>query len=364
MAEQNSMTRVKPPKALHIEVLRIMSCLLVIFNHTSVSGYMAFSNFDPRTVSYWICYIFSVCCRIAVAMFFTLSGALLLRKDEPIRVTYKKRISRMVLMLFIASIYYYIAENKFSFKGLSIGQFFEILYTTQHRRPLWFIYLYIAFLIILPFLRAMAKSMRNNHFLYLFALTLIFESIMPAAEWFIFGTSDITYVRLGAYPNLTMMTVYPLLGYYLENKVDIEKYRGKVHRLVTAGICVLLLIIALTICRISVSGDPKSADFTWMFQLPRVALVYIIAKAMIRTPDRETRISKAILSVSTCIFGIYIVHPTVMTLIRAVCPETVMVKLIPGVPVLMGCVFVLATFAISYILVRVLKLIPGLKKLL
>ena len=75
----------KKKKLLHIEFLRILCIWLVMFTHSATSG---FSLYIPMQHSRWfpLYILVPFWVKISVPIFFMISGALLLGKDEPISV--------------------------------------------------------------------------------------------------------------------------------------------------------------------------------------------------------------------------------------------------------------------------------------
>lgn len=65
-------------KKYHLEVIRILAILMVMYNHSA--AFMSFSN--QSGVEYAISFLFSMVCKGAVPLFFMVSGALLLGKNE------------------------------------------------------------------------------------------------------------------------------------------------------------------------------------------------------------------------------------------------------------------------------------------
>ena len=84
-------------KLLYIEFLRAIAVLFVIFNHTGGDGFRLFLKYPAGSIQYWTCLSVSIFCKFAVPVFFMISGALLLGKDEPLKVLWKKRIARTIL---------------------------------------------------------------------------------------------------------------------------------------------------------------------------------------------------------------------------------------------------------------------------
>ena len=82
-------------KKEYYEILRILACALVIFNHTT-----GFSLYQKTEGIKQIIYIFlATFTKINVPLFIMISGALLLKKSEDISVTLRKRVLRFVILL-------------------------------------------------------------------------------------------------------------------------------------------------------------------------------------------------------------------------------------------------------------------------
>ena len=83
-------------KKYYLEVIRILAILMVMYNHSA--AFMSFSN--QSGVEYAISFLFSMVCKGAVPLFFMVSGALLLGKNESGKDLFQKRILRMILVLY------------------------------------------------------------------------------------------------------------------------------------------------------------------------------------------------------------------------------------------------------------------------
>lgn len=76
-------------KKLHLEFLRIIAIMLVIFNHTGEKGFLLYT-IARDSVLYEFYLFSSIACKVAVPLFWMISGALLINKEESISVIYKK----------------------------------------------------------------------------------------------------------------------------------------------------------------------------------------------------------------------------------------------------------------------------------
>ena len=67
------------PRKLHIEALRIVAALFVLFNHTGEEGFFLFAAWPSTSPLCWAYLSLSILCKAAVPLFFMASGALLLK---------------------------------------------------------------------------------------------------------------------------------------------------------------------------------------------------------------------------------------------------------------------------------------------
>ncbi len=72
-------------KILYLEIIRIIAAVFVVFNHTDSLGYQLYMEFSCDSWRLLVYMIPSICCKVAVPLFFCISGALLLNRDESIK---------------------------------------------------------------------------------------------------------------------------------------------------------------------------------------------------------------------------------------------------------------------------------------
>lgn len=85
MGDCKVIVRQEQNRAEHIDILRIIACFMVIFNHTDERGFWRYAYNDRGTALWIVNLIPSIACKSAVPIFFMISGELLLRKNESIR---------------------------------------------------------------------------------------------------------------------------------------------------------------------------------------------------------------------------------------------------------------------------------------
>ena len=135
-------------KKYHLEVIRILAILMVMYNHSA--AFMSFSN--QSGVEYAISFLFSMVCKGAVPLFFMVSGALLLGKNESGKDLFQKRILRMILVIVIFSFLYYMKLVLKGERPFAPFSFLLSLPTDLVYLPYWFLYSYLGVLTILPIL--------------------------------------------------------------------------------------------------------------------------------------------------------------------------------------------------------------------
>ena len=362
------MEKIKTNKIIHIELLRIIAALLVIFNHTGPNGYFLFSFYPFATIPYFIYMIFTVISKIDVPMFLMLTGALLLKKDLNSKKIIQK-VVRMLIVLFLFTTVFYIRLHILKYSDtFTIGDFFLRLYKGDIIIQYWYIYAYISFLLAFPFLRAMVKSLPENAYRYLIGIAILFVGILPCFEYRLLQ-GKVTLNQYGKVSWLfTNIVIFPLIGYYLENVIDIKKINKKNIILV----CIIALFGIAISCYMTyykhritgICTEVETQDFVDLFSLPICIPVYLFVKNLSNKITFPNWLNKIILSVGSCSFGIYLIH---MAIIESKFIANLFAQLTSGFgfnsmfSIWLLCIL---TMFICYAITFILKLIPGLNKIL
>lgn len=154
-------------RELSFEIMRVISVFFVIFNHTGHNGYLLFTQREIGSMQYWVYIFASIFCLFSVPLYFMISGALLLEREESIRKVLK-RIVRFIIVLFFISVVYYLVDVITGRIAFSFLGFWKQIYTSQVSTHLWFLYAYIVFLLCIPFLRAIVRNLDEKYYIYLF----------------------------------------------------------------------------------------------------------------------------------------------------------------------------------------------------
>ena len=150
-------------KKIYLEFIRIVACFFVIVNHT-VS--YVFWDYVPGGKT-WCVSVFSFfLCKFSVPVFLMISGIVLLGKEDSYGKLFK-RIKKIVIIIIMSSMLYYINEcirlhTKFGFLT-----FVQRMIERPFSNCLWYLYMYLGILLILPVLQKMTKHMTKRDYEYI-----------------------------------------------------------------------------------------------------------------------------------------------------------------------------------------------------
>lgn len=291
----------------HIDFLRVLAIFCVMYIHTNEKGQRYFLY--EQSVLRWLYCGISICTQIAVPLFFMISGAMLLGKTEPIGRVLKNRVPRFAGILIVISVIYGIYNTALHGWTLTFYDYFKMIYSYGMYIHLWYLYSYIAFLLMLPMLRRMAQGMTDTEFLYLAAVALVINGIVPVAEYLLFkGDCGIKGELKGAL-FVTSNLFYPLMGYYFEHRMP-RRYRS--WKLVGVGVilsAVIVLVTAyMTFFRAGYTGAERENVelFTSSLTAVPVFTVYIAAKTLFERVKISQWGGKLLASMGSAAFGVYL----------------------------------------------------------
>lgn len=350
----------KCTKDLSLEVMRIIAAYFVIFNHTGKMGFLLFTQYQPGSFRYWLYMPLSIFCKFSVPVFFMISGALLLGKDEPIKTILKKRVFRVFVTLFAFSIIYFVRNIIIGFIPYSpldnIISFFISFCSGKVNELLWFLYSYTVFLLLLPLLRNVVKKIGNREYVYLFILSFVFMVITPFCNSFLFDNQNM-------FPDFQLLTtiniVYPLFGYYLYNVVDVSKSTRQQLCIIWA-INLFLIVLSCLLTYIRYKEYSYSAESIFkMFTMFNSFAIFVTIRKLI--PKHSNKPKTIIYSMGICTFGIYLFHPFALTNSFENSLQKYLLSFVhdPMISVLIFCIIV---FLACYLITFILKQIPVVKK--
>lgn len=341
--------------------LKTLACLAVVVLHGSYMG-SAFAQNDAERMTALM--IIRNLMMWAVPCFVMVSGALLLDKKREIgfKKLFLKYLLRIVIALFAFgeifaiydhAVYYKDFEPKHLLEGVRHAVFNTFTENGMSWSHTWYLYMMIAMYLMLPIYRMITRAAKNNELRYILGLYFVFCSVLVSVQ-------TLTGTNVGFY--IFVSTVYPLfifLGYCMHNDVI---------RINKAVSCLLILIggalmIWLTYFRFHTEDAELAArikDFAEPYTAPFTILAAAGIFALFKAFDNGKEIKaldRICAEIDKCSFGIYLIHMMVYKHIFAV------MKFDPFMHGGFGmlALVMIAAFAVSYGITRVLKLIPKVR---
>lgn len=305
------MVKVKAKKKrVYLEILRIISAFLVIFNHE-----VAFSfYYKTHGASQIIFLILSIITTINIPIFFMISGTLLLNKQEDYKTVFKKRISKFLIVLLLFSVITYLLRYWYGeIDQISLGNFIRSFVGGKVHFSYWFMYAYLGFLLMLPLLQRITAAIKKQDFNVLFILHLIIFTIIPLIDLFFVAHSKNGF-RLSSDFNAPLATIkaffYPIVGYYIDQKINIKKVTRKN---IISMLFVLVGCFVVTAIAVIYAGNRMGYDqrylrlFDYLISIIVFLLVKIFCEKVMK--DKYTKLSKFLCLIGSLTFGIYLLHP-------------------------------------------------------
>lgn len=336
-----------------LDFIRVASMFLVIVIHISNIYSRNFANISLN--SYFFATLFNGLSRIAVPLFFMISGSLLIGKKEDYKKSYL-RVKKIILVLLAWSLIYYFWDifvmgyDKPLLKTL-ITSFF-----TPMKAHLWFMYALIGFYIILPFIR---KIFHNTN---------VDEDKLFIYLW-VFFTGFLYVLRLLLQTiNINVSIMYPVplvqgtyyLGYFVLGYV-LYKYLNEIK--LSERSLITIFIASLSFVVISTFGVSIIVDGYYEGMFAYRSLFYNLMAAsafvyILKYGDFiDYKLKKIIEFISPYSFGIYLSHVLFLNLLNKL--EITIVHSLVGIPV-----YSISLFIISFILVYFLKQIKYIKEII
>ena len=315
-----------------IMILRIVAAFAVIMIHTKT-----LTNFDTKG------YYFLHCCILwCVPLFFMITGYIFLGIKT--YLTYKhvtKNIVKFFFALFTIGWFYAFIQRFFE-NGISVytfvNSFIDVIKGNLWAH-MWYVYSIIGIYLVLPVLSAFVSNNKKN----LYILTLIcgvFEIIFKDIS---------TVFEIGFSFPLSGYCFYVLMGATL----CVMEERTLKKLFVPSVLILILTLIGLAIGIFAFDINIKQSYSAIYVAVMSVA-IFIIFKRLFN----KAKVSLAIVSISKCTWGIYLVHPFFIHLFHKFFKVTIEgYNQFIAFPI--SC---LVIFVISYSAVVILKKIPLIKK--
>ena len=285
-------------RKLHIEWIRIVAIIMVVLNHSDLF-YTFYTNTD-NAITFGSSLLISSICKINVPLFMMITGALLIPKAEDWKIILKKRVVRILIVLFVFSAIIYLLECfLWNQEVFSVIGFIDLFLKGDIQESYWYLYEYIGILLLLPMIGAMARNMDDNTMKYFVSLAMILKVGVAVINYFTGYT-----VQFDSFI-VADSVFYVILGDYLENRI--KKYEDVSNtKLVIAGLCSILFTILLVIWDRKMSGEWHEYILSMFTPLLTISVYMLLKKQCMKL--NENKIAKIIRFLGSCSFGVYLVE--------------------------------------------------------
>lgn len=333
------------------DILRIISIFLVMYTHTGLNAMYLYT--ETTGFPHFVSFCLKALVQIGPMMFFMISGSLLLQKEEDLKTLFFHRILRIVAVIVVFSLFqrfYWAATSgaldQFSILG-SLKDMYSVAVITQY----WFLYAYLGMLIMLPFLRLIAKNIDEKGALYLLILVLVFKEIIPTFE--IITDIGVLNISLAI---LDKAILWPLLGYCIEYPLAsvFSVRRNRVIAYLTALILFLIDIVYTHHTYVN-TGYCENIEGTW------VALslaVFVLVRRLSEGHEFKEGTKRLLNIASEGVFFVFLTEPQLRGLF-----EFVYTGLSPYITWFFATlIWLFVSVSVGMIVAFLLHLIPGVKK--
>ena len=273
-----------------VDLVRVLGSFFVVMahlNYTQVKG--------TYPVDFY--YAFS---RIAVPLFFLLSGYLLLQKEEPLGVFFKKRAWKVFFPFIIWSLIYMWLGNQFADFGPSwwgiVSKTVMAIIRSPRAAHLWFFYTLIGLYLATPILRLFVSNAKDSDILYFIGIWILAVPVTLFFELY-------TKVRIGfEWKFFTGYIGYFVLGYYLGKR---EYTRNQL--IIVAGLFLFSVFITFAGIHVTKQIDPYIEYFEDYRSLNVIMMAASGFVLLSRVPVGDGLL-KFLAPQSHASFGIYLIH--------------------------------------------------------
>ena len=311
-------------RKLSFDIIRTVAVFMVVLGHAAI---FMVSYVDPeiQDAAFHVRNLFNGLGRAATPMFMMLSGALFLDegRDFDTRRFYRKSLLDMLRLLVFWGIFYAICSAVLTplIQGgaVDMSLFWDCLLLKNEQYPhLWYMCTLVAACLAIPVLRLYVKAENRRYILGVIMISTVAQFLTQTAEVFTVGKhySIIGFVDKFCPEYFTGYVPYLLIGWYLTAFPPQGKVRITLIGAGAAAVAIIVLGVPLWIRDIPDIWNYISDMNTLPAMVYGVGLFTLISSL---AGERETR-SKALLTLSSTAFGVYILHMFFLRIILWVMP--------------------------------------------
>ncbi len=345
---------------LGLDLLRVLAIYMVVQVHTGEFYYIGPDGVVLNTpAAHWVGWLNSLF-RVCVPLFVTISGWFLFPVGNE-GTFFRKRFSRVLVPFVVWCVvyaFYFYARGETTLHGALLDILKIPVNFGTDVGHLWFVYMLLGIYLFAPVLSPWVTSASRRGMELFLALWLVSSTIPYLHHWFpqIWGEA-----YWDASPMLYYFTGfigYVVMGAYL------RRFHVGRRSAVTRIVAVLLIVIGYAITaggflsRLSTQHLVRNLELTWDFTTFNVALMTIGIMLLLKDlqPDHpDSAPWRLVRDLSRWSYGIYLAHIIILNGVHGLLDSRIEI-----VPLKIGAI-ALSTFALTYLLIRLISMVPGSK---
>lgn len=318
-----------------VDLIRALGAFLVVVAHISFHG-----SGSPLVATYYF-----VLSRIAVPLFFMVSGYLLLGKEESYSDFFRKRALKVFVPFLVWSVIYLLWKREgfdvpFSLK--LVASYLIKIVRGPRENHLWFFYALIGLYLFTPILRVFVSKATLRDLFYFCGLWFL---VVPVFSFL----QEFTPIKIG----FELYFVAGYSGYFLLGYL-LGKFEFTRPQLYGLGFLFLLLSIGATLLESRLESDYFSSYLSM-----NIVLMTCFAFILLRKVQIGDRLNRFLVPLSRASFGIYLAHVIVLAELEKL--PVVSSWFSTGSSIYMIPLLGLLVFLVSFVLVAVIQRIPVLR---
>ena len=341
-------TKLLSNRVIYFDILNILAIFAVLILHHNgiVHG-------SPMTRAWNTSLIAECLFYFAVPLFCMLSGANLMnyRQKYNTKTFFKKRVLKVIIPFLFWSSFMFVYKIFFT-KTIKIRSFVELanyFFLSKEETTYYFMFNIIGIYLTIPFISLVAKKENKKSLWFTCALYFIFNAFIPnILTLFKIQYNKDASVLFGGY------IIFAILGYLISITDIKKKYRYLIY--VSALIGIAYRYITTFILS---KNAGKVIKVTWGYtswhSILLASSVFIAIKYIFINKKFSIKSTKILCNLSSCSFGIYLIHQLVMQVEKNIFP----IKVTSWE---YRTIFVFITYFVSLLIIYILKKIPLIRK--
>ena len=293
-------------KIVYLEILRVIAIFGVIFCHTKNFGAHHYVE-TTNPVNYWFGIFLASVVEYCVPLFFMITGAVLLNREESIIYVYRHRVLRMAIVIVLVNLGQYLWNCRDNWQEVSLKRYLRLLYEGGVSGYMWFMFTYLSLLMVLPFLQRLAKAIPDDRwFLYLFVGRILLSDVLTIPEYYL-GWNHIG-LELSVFEGQFLASA---MGYYVEHRSG-ELFLKRKNVLILLIISALLTLLSMCVNYSTLLGS-QYITLGHLFTLVYALTIFVTVRYVCHCRKMPQKLERIICFVGAGTFGTYLIEPQLRT---------------------------------------------------